>query len=162
MRTEVRKVAGDSPIEAGHLPRLEFLQAVIHESLRLRALVPMAAVRVAKRPFRVGPYLVPEGRVVAECLAVMSLREDFFPEPLNFDPDRFSSRRPQHYEWTPFGGGRRICTGKGFAQLEMLTVMATIVQRCRLRLVTEYNQAVRKGHLLVPKDGLRVVLEKRR
>ncbi len=159
--TEIESVLGNRPITAGDLRQLKYLDAVINESHRCRAIAPMAAIRVTEKPFPVGDYVVPEGRVVAECLYIMSLREDLYSEPERFRPERFLSQKPQRYEWTPFGGGRRACAGKGLAHLELVAITATLLQRMKLRLASSTNRAVREGHMFIPEHGLRIQAEKR-
>jgi cytochrome P450 family 6 len=67
-------------------------------------------------------YKIPEANVVVEkgikvVIPVMGLHYDpqFFPEPENFDPERFSEEaksKRHHYAYLPFGEGPRICIGK--------------------------------------------------
>jgi len=158
---EVDSVLGSRPITSGDLRQLKYLDAVVNESHRCRAIAPMAAIRVTEKPFPVGDYVVPQGCVVAECLYIMSLRDDLYSDPGSFLPERFLSQKPQRYEWTPFGGGRRACAGKGLAHLELVAITATLLQRMKLRLASSTNRAVREGHMFIPEHGLRIQAEKR-
>ncbi|MEM7351530.1 MAG: cytochrome P450 [Acidobacteriota bacterium] len=161
LREEIDAVLGDEPIEQRHLCQLKYLNAVIHESHRCRPIAPMAAVRTAVAPFEVGGYVVPQGAIVAEGLCVMGNRPELYPEPERFDPDRFLDSKPQRYEWTPFGGGKRVCAGKGLAHLELTCATATLFQRTKLRLQNKENRMVREGQMFSPERGLEVVLEER-
>ena len=66
----------------------------------------------------------------------------FFENPEGFDPDRFLPERfnevPRH-AYFPFGAGSRICIGQGFALMEAVLVLATIMRRVRLDLVPGQN-----------------------
>ena len=161
LRAEIDSVLGDQPITQGHLRQLKYLNAVIHESHRCRPIAPMAAIRTAMRSFEMGGYLVPEGAIVAESLHVLGHREELYPDPHRFDPERFMDSKPQRYEWTPFGGGKRACAGKGLAHLELACVTATLFQRTKLRLHRSENPMVRTGQMFAPERGLEVVLESR-
>lgn len=161
LRHEIADVLGDEPIASHHLRQLEYLNAVIHESHRCRPIAPMAAIRTALQPFDVGGYTVPPGAIVAESLHFMAHREELFPDPHRFAPERFLGSKPQRYEWTPFGGGKRACAGKGLAHLELVCVIATLFQRTRLRLHRAENKMVREGQMFAPERGLEIVLEER-
>ena len=58
---------------------------------------------------------------------------DLYPEPRAFRPERFlGDEQPPSYSWIPFGGGVRRCIGAAFAQLEIKTVLRTVLGRVRL------------------------------
>lgn len=63
----------------------------------------------------------------------------FYDDPMAFDPDRwtddFGSSLPA-FPYFPFGGGPRRCIGDRFAMLEARLVLATVVGRYHLELVT--------------------------
>ena len=54
-------------------------------------------------------------------------REDLYPNPKQFVPERFLERKYTPYEFMPFGGGNRLCIGYALAMLEMKLVLATIL-----------------------------------
>jgi len=60
----------------------------------------------------------------------------FFPEPLRFDPTRFTpeakASRPK-FAYFPFGGGARQCIGEPFAWMEGVLILSTLAQRWRFR-----------------------------
>src|SRR5262249_45311412 len=102
----------------------EYLDAVIRETLRQRPGLGVVARRARKR-FRLGRFDIPAGTFLAPSICLTHMRPDLYPQPERFDPERFLSRRPDAYEWIPFGGGGRRCIGMMFALFEMKTIVST-------------------------------------
>jgi cytochrome P450 len=50
---------------------------------------------------------------------VVRLREDLYPRPNEFRPERFIEEEATPYSLLPFGGGIRRCIGAALAQAEM-------------------------------------------
>ena len=50
-------------------------------------------------------------------------REDLYPDPFAFRPERWLGRKPGTYEWIPFGGGIRRCLGAALAMAEQRVVL---------------------------------------
>lgn len=160
-RAEIAEVVGERPVEPEDVRKLEYLTAVLHETLRWRPFAPMASVRRVKKPFDVEGRTVAPGGVVTQAFPVMTRREETFPDPERFDPERFYRKKMPRYTWMPFGGGRHACLGKGLAEVEIPIILATLIQRADLRLDQESVSIERAGHFFAPSRGLRVVLERR-
>ena len=88
----------------------------------------------------------------------------FFPDPCRFDPERWppeaKAARPQ-YSYFPFGGVPRRCIGEAFATAEGVLLLATLAQRWRMRLVAGHPVELQPLHMLRPKYGVRMTLERR-
>jgi cytochrome P450 len=157
---ELRRVTGGGPPEAEHLPELEYLDGAIRESLRLRPVVPFV-VRMTKRPFVAGGREYPPGVVLCPCSYLIQRREDLYPEPERFRPERFLERKFGPHEWFPFGGGNRVCLGMPFALYEMKVLLATLISQARLtRPAGARSRARRYGLVLGPDDGARVIVRR--
>ncbi len=158
---ELRHVTGGSPPEAEQLSALEFLDGVIRESLRLRPVVPFV-VRLTKRSIAVGGRDYPAGVVLCPCSYLVQRREDLYPDPQHFRPERFLERKFGPHEWFPFGGSNRICLGMPFALYEMKVVLATLFSQVRLtRPAGMQSRARRYGLVLGPDDGAQVIVQER-
>jgi len=133
------------------------LDAAIKESLRIRPVVPIV-VRQLQAPFRVLDHEVPRGVIVAPCIYLTQRRDDVYPAPSRFRPERFLEDAPDPYVWLPFGGGVRRCLGASFAIFEMRTVLRTILSSVTLRAASPALERVsRRAITLVPSRGTRVV-----
>jgi cytochrome P450 len=135
----------------------EYLDAVIKETLRLRPVLPLV-VRQLQAPMEIGGWELPAGVTVAPCIHLVHRREDVYPEPARFRPERFLERPAGTYTWLPFGGGIRRCLGASFALLEMQTVLRAIATRRQLRPVHAADEPVRRRAItLTPGRGAEVI-----
>lgn len=89
----------------------------------------------------------------------MNKREDLYPEPLSFRPKRFLGRTFSPFEFAPFGGSVRRCIGAAFALYEMKIVLATVLSRCRLSLVSDAPiREMPRNAVVGPSDGVRMLV----
>jgi cytochrome P450 len=160
LRAELEGAGGvDAPPE--RVAKLDYLDAVVRESLRLQPVIPIVG-RVLAKDHRVGGYELPKGTGVVASIYLAHRREQAFPAPESFDPERFLRRKPAPYEWYPFGGGNRRCIGMAFALYEMKMVLARIFTRTRPRLDPRAEiRVVRRAITLTPSGGVRVSLDGR-
>ena len=139
----------------------DYLDLVIKETLRTRPVITDVARKVA-RPVEIGPYTVPAGTLVMPAIIGIHHREDLYPDPLQFRPERFLEGQGQGYAWIPFGGGVRRCIGASFAQYEMRIVLRTILERADLRAPEARPERLRPRNItMAPARGARVVVERR-
>jgi cytochrome P450 len=158
---ERRRVTGGGPPEAGHLPALVYLDGAIRESLRLRPVAPFV-VRKTVRTFAAGGREYPAGVVLCPCSYLVHRREELYPQPDRFRPERFLGRKFGPHEWFPVGGGNRVCLGMPFALYEMKVLLATLLAEVRLaRPAGARSRARRYGIVLGPDDGARVIVQAR-
>jgi cytochrome P450 len=129
---------------------------VFEEAMRLYPPVPRL-VRTALCDYEVGGYTVPAGSLVVVSQYLMHRDPRFFPDPLRFDPERWTPEarrgRPA-YCYFPFGGGPRRCIGDGFAYMEGVLVLAALASRWRLRLESRGRVELFVTHFLHPKMPL--------
>ncbi|XP_040844341.1 steroid 21-hydroxylase isoform X1 [Ochotona curzoniae] len=107
--------------------RLPLLHATVTEVLRLRPVVPLALPHRATRPSSISGYDIPEGTVVIPNLQGANLDETVWERPHEFLPDRFlqPGKSPRTLA---FGCGARICLGEPLARLELVVVLARLLQ----------------------------------
>ena len=107
------------------------VEQTIQEGMRSRPVIPMIGRRV-QVPWRLGDYAVPAGTGVSMSILLVHHREDLYPDPFSFRPERWVDRKPKTYEWIPFGGGIRRCLGAALAMAEMRVVLAEMARRLDL------------------------------
>ena len=140
----------------------EHVEAAITEGMRARPVVPMIGRRVTV-PWRLGPYGVPAGTPVSMSILLLHHREDLYPEPFAFRPERWLGRKPGTYDWIPFGGGIRRCLGATLAMAEQRVVLTTMTQRLDLEAAEpEPEHARHRNVTMIPAQGARVVVRSRR
>jgi cytochrome P450 len=162
LRQEIADVTGGGPLEAQHLPRLEYLDAVIKESMRLTPVATMVARRL-HAPARIGGIDLPAGTSVGANIYMAHRRPDVWRDPERFDPARFVGARPNPVTFFPFGGGVRCCLGAAMATFEIKTVLPEVLSRLDLRIAPGYRmRPVLRAVTIAPSRGMPVVVERRR
>ena len=137
------------------------VERVIQESMRSRPVIPMIGRRVTV-PWRLGEYAVPANTPVLMSILLIHHREDLYPDPFAFRPERWEDRKPGTYEWIPFGGGIRRCLGAALAMAEQRVVLETMARRLDLVAADpEPEHAVHRNVTMIPARGAQVVVRSR-
>jgi cytochrome P450 len=160
-RDESARLA-DGPLDIESLEKLETLDLVINESLRMVTPLPLN-FRQAVRDTDLLGYYIPAGTNVVTWPALNHRLPEIWTDPEKFDPERFAEPRAEHkkhrYAFAPFGGGAHKCIGMVFGQLEIKTVMHRLLRRYRLELVRpDYKPRYDWGGMPIPIDGMPIVL----
>jgi cytochrome P450 len=144
-------------------PNLRYTEQVFAESMRLYP-PAWAMGRMSTKPVELGPYRIPPGAHFFFSQYIMGRDPQYFPDPLRFDPDRFSpenkAARPK-FTYFPFGGGNRQCIGESFAWMEGVFAIATIAQRWRMTYLGATAPEVQAKITLRPKHPLMMQLTPR-
>ena len=161
VRQEVSDAAPSGRLSLDGLGDLAYLDAVIRETLRLNPVIP-DVMRLLRRPAHIAGVELPAGIAVAPNIYAAHRRPETWPEPDRFLPERFMGKRPNPYEYFPFGGGMRRCLGMGFALLEMKVVLATLFARAEFALAPGYGvRVVRRNVTWGPSEGMPIVITRR-
>jgi cytochrome P450 len=137
------------------------VEAVITEGMRSRPVIPAVGRRVTV-PWQLGEYAVPAGTPITMSVLLLHHREDLYPDPFGFHPERWHDRQPGTYEWIPFGGGIRRCLGAALAMAEQRVVMRTMAERLDLEADDpDPERAVHRNVTMIPSRGARVVIRSR-
>jgi cytochrome P450 len=126
VREEVR-AAG--PLSFSSVRKLRFTRDVFRETLRLYPPVPMM-VRETVKPERFRNRDLREGSMFIISPWHVQRHERLWPDPDVFDPDRWedeAQKAAQREAYLPFSAGPRVCTGAGFAMLEGVILLASLI-----------------------------------
>jgi cytochrome P450 len=138
-----------------------WVEAVIHETMRSRPVIPIIGRRV-QVPWRLGDYRVPAGTAVLMSILLVHHRDDVYPDPFAFRPERFLGVKPGTYTWIPFGGGIRRCLGAALAMAEQRVVLRAIARRTALEAADPAPERARHRNVtMIPEAGARVVMTAR-
>jgi cytochrome P450 family 135 len=140
----------------------EQVEATIVEAMRSRPVIPLIGRRVSV-PWRLGEYGVEAGKPISMSILLIHHREDLYPEPFAFRPERFlGGRKPGTYEWIPFGGGIRRCLGAALAMAEQRVVLEAMARRLDLEADDPApERALHRNVTMIPARGGTVILRAR-
>ncbi len=147
------------PIDIARLP---YLTAVCQETLRIYPVVLFTFPRVTLRSVDLRGYQVEPQTYITPCIYLTHHREDLYPQPDKFQPERFIDRKYSSYEFMPFGAGSRQCLGQVFALFEMKLILATILSNYQLQLEEKASiSPARRGFLVGPQGGVKMSIADR-
>ena len=161
LRAELRSVLHGRLPTFADLPKLAYMQQVIHEVLRLYPAAYLFA-REAIVDDVLDGYRIPARTLIFISPFVGHRDPKYWPEPESFDPERFTpeqvAARPRHVYY-PFGEGPHVCIGNNFALMEMQLILAMALQRFRLRLLPGHRVALKPEATLRPRHGMKMRVE---
>jgi retinoid hydroxylase len=108
LREEIARLAPAGPLSLESLAAMPVLRQVSMEVRRLTPVVQMFFGQ-ARRTFAFAGHRVPEGWMVLWGIRSSHIRPEIYPDPLRFDPDRFSPARAEDrrhpHAFAPTGTG---------------------------------------------------------
>ncbi len=161
LHAELADVLGGRAPAVADLPNLRYTSMVIDESMRLYP----PAWSVGRSPVaddEILGFTIPKGSSVMLSQWLTHRHPDFWENPEQFDPDRFSPERSANrprYAYFPFGGGPRQCIGNVFALTEANLILAAVAQKYRLRLAPGHRVELQPLVTLRPRYGLKMTAE---
>ncbi|MEO0936121.1 MAG: cytochrome P450, partial [Cyanobacteria bacterium J06641_2] len=143
--------------------KLPYLNAVYCETLRIYPVAMLTFRRGIQSPVSLCGYELEPGVGVMGSIYNLHRKEDLYPEPEKFRPERFLERQFSPYEFMPFGGGSRRCIGLALAQFEMKLILAKILSELDLNLVTHSEvKPKRRGVVTGPNRPIEMVVNGKR
>ena len=159
----VDEVLGDELPKLEDLPKLEYIEQVLKESLRMHPTAPGFTL-AAHEDTTIGDYSIPKGVSIIILSSLLHQDEEVWENPELFMPERFEKDRWDQMPancWKPFGTGQRACIGRAFAMQEAIVVLSMLLQRFDIRLEDENYELQIKETLTVKPDNF-VIRAKRR
>jgi cytochrome P450 len=163
LHAELDRVLGGRTPGPEDLPQLGYARAVLAESMRV---FPPAWV-IGRQPledFEVGGFRIPAGTIVMMSPWVIQRDARFWPDPLRFDPERWTSEADaarHRFAYFPFGAGPRKCIGEAFAWMEGTLLLAALAGHWRARLAPGHPVETDPLVTLRTRHGMRMRLERR-
>ncbi len=155
-----RVLKGRMPREAD-ISELKYTLMVLRESMRL---LPPSFVqsRYALTDDEIRGYFIPAKSVVITSPFVTHRHPEFWANPDDFLPSRFSVEKKIHpFAYFPFGAGPRKCIGHQFAEQEVLLALAMIAQRYRVSLAQGFSPKLEAFITLRPLNGMMITVKER-
>lgn len=145
------------------LTKLPYLNAVCCETLRIYPVVMLTFPRRVEKPVKLCGWDLQPGTLLYGSIYLTHQREDLYPEPKKFKPERFLTRQFSPYEFLPFGGGVRRCIGAAFALFEMKVALVKILSEYSLLLVDNGEvKPKRRGLVTAPASPINMVVTGKR
>ena len=153
---------GENP-DVNTVMKAPYLDAVCNETLRIYPVAMLIFPRVNNKSLKLAGREIPPQTVLLGSIYSTHHREDLYPQPHEFKPERFLTRQFSPFEFLPFGGGARRCIGSAFAMLEMKLALAKILSRWELELVDKRDiHAKRRGLVTAPERPIQLLVKGQR
>lgn len=118
----------DRDITIDSLRELKYLDAVIKETLRLYAPIPIVT-RVVEKDLTLGSYVIPSGAEVVIAPTLVHRDPEYWSQPNRFKPERFLDLQVSHpFAFIPFLAGPRNCIGQKYAMVQMKCILAFVLK----------------------------------
>jgi len=164
------EVGRERKVEASDIKNLIYLQAIVKETLRLYPPGPLLVPHEATQDCYIQGYHVPKGTRVFANVWKLHRDPSVWSEAEKFSPERFVNENGevvdeghQHFEYLPFGSGRRACPGSTFATQVTLITIARLLQAFRLEVPVDEPVDLEEGlGITLPKiNPLQILLSSR-
>ncbi|KAF9600195.1 hypothetical protein IFM89_005019 [Coptis chinensis] len=125
-------VGKERKVDDSDINNLVYLGAIVKESMRLYQVGPLIE-REATEDCNIGGFHVKKGSRLMVNIWKVQQDPTVWSDPSEFRPERFLSGnlgmdvKGQHFELIPFGSGRRMCPGLGFALNVIHLVLARLL-----------------------------------
>ncbi|XP_032665477.1 uncharacterized protein LOC116841533 [Odontomachus brunneus] len=170
LRQEIDKVLENSNGEVTYevINRLEYLDAVINETLRLyppNFFLERVCVQDYELPPALPnekPFTMKKGMNVWFPVYPLQRDEKYYDDPENFRPERFLDNNTYHNSpyFAPFGLGPRMCIANRFAILEIKVLLFHLLARCELKPCAKAKMPIKlskSNFAMVPEGGLGIL-----
>ncbi|NXW78845.1 CP3A9 protein, partial [Hirundo rustica] len=147
-----------APLTYEALMKLEYLDMTVNETLRVYPLGGRIE-RTCKKDVEINGVIIPKGVVVTIPPYVLHRDPDYWPNPDEFRPERFSKGNKESidpYTYLPFGAGPRNCIGMRFALLTLKVAITSLLQHFTFQTCKDTQIPIKLGSvgLLTPEKPI--------
>ncbi|XP_051113767.1 cytochrome P450 76A1-like [Andrographis paniculata] len=163
VQSELRSAIGSGEkVTEGDLENLPYLKAVIKETLRLHPPLPFLVPRQAMEPCKFEGFHIPAGTQILVNVWAIGRDPETWRDPLEFRPERFldataADYKGKHFEFLPFGAGRRICPAVPLSDRVLPLALGSVLHRFDWRPAAEIDMRERMGITLRKAESLKAV-----
>jgi cytochrome P450 len=146
--------------------RLQYGEAVLRESMRLRPVAPVLGFEPLADTTIAGTH-IPAGTSLMLLTRYASLHDGGFERAADFEPERWldgeGGERPAHdpKAFLAFGAGPRFCPGRNLAFLESKSAMGMIARNFEIEPDESHGDVTERFSFTMIPQGLRVRLRER-
>ncbi|KAH9313233.1 hypothetical protein KI387_028268, partial [Taxus chinensis] len=147
----------DKNLTWDHYKQMTFTQQVINEALRYGNVVKFVH-RKALKDITYKEIQIPKGWKVLPVFTGVHLDQSIYTDALEFNPWRWQMPTPTSKQFTPFGGGTRLCPGSELAKVEIAFFIHHLILNYRWK-VNDRDHALAHPYVEFEK-GLPIVIER--
>ncbi|NOU20178.1 MAG: cytochrome P450 [Methyloglobulus sp.] len=167
MQQEADTILGEEimPTDLSAFEKLTYIEAVVHETLRLKAVAPLLCMET-NIDAELDGVTIPKATPVMLLTRGGALQEENFTDAHLFKPERWLESKPtgcthNRNASLPFGAGPRSCPGRNLAMLEIKMAMAMVCKNFSVSRVDVGHPVQEVFSFTMMPDKLRVKFEKR-
>ncbi|XP_038998311.1 beta-amyrin 6-beta-monooxygenase-like [Hibiscus syriacus] len=152
---EVLRIKEGGSLRWEDIQKMKYTWCVACEVMRL-APPANGSFREDITDFTYAGYTIPKGWKAFWTVHSTNKNPKYFPDPERFDPSRFEGNGP--YKFVPFGGGPRMCPGKEYARLEILTFIHNLITSFKWVKINP-NEKISYITSPIPEEGLLISIQ---
>lgn len=117
---------------------IPYLDAIIHETLRLRPSVPSGLPRVTPPGgLQIDEVFIPGDVNISVPTYAIQRDPRYWDDPLEFVPERWERLSPDRTPFFPFTRGKYACPGKNLAMMELVMVISRVALKYDMEFSSE-------------------------
>ncbi|KAG7946485.1 hypothetical protein I3843_14G041300 [Carya illinoinensis] len=138
-------------VQESDISNLNYLQAIVKETLRLYPPGPLTGLREAMQDCNLGGFHVSKGTRLIINLWKLQRDPQIWSNPSEFQPERFLTTHAdikfggQNFEYIPFSFGRRSCPGTSFGLQVVHLALARLLQGFDISTMGGVKMDMREG-----------------
>ena len=162
LREEINKYDGEITFEL--LLKMEYLNAVIKETLRLYGPADGIFPRVAMEDTMIGDVVIPKGYAIGLGMRELHSNPKYFSNPKEFRPERWIEKSDigvkDPFIFIPFSAGGRRCIGEQLAYTEAKILLVHLVRNFKVDIQKPYPLNMGFGLVYESKEPMTAIYTK--